>query len=146
MTNPDVVDILLDQHDRLRRLCDEVEHGGGDKRRLFAEFELQVNVHERGEEAVAHPATRQATAKGDEIGRTRRAEERRIEWALGELHELGTAHAAFDGKFADLRVAIVEHMNREEQEEFPLLRRYFSAERLHRMAGELADIEILTAR
>jgi hypothetical protein len=129
----------------MRRLCADVERAGGDdKARLFAEFEQELNVHERGEQVV-HAATRQATAKGDEIGRARMAEERKIEWAIGELHGLGAGNGDFDARFADLHRAIVEHMAREERDEFPLLRRYLPAG-LYRLAGEVQDIQIMTVR
>ena len=49
----------------------------------------------------------------------------------------------FDSKFAIVHQAIHDHTAHEERDEFPLLRRYVSIQRLHMMAGELHDVEAM---
>jgi Hemerythrin HHE cation binding domain len=146
VTNSDVVDVLLQQHDQMRRLCADVARAGGaDQRRLFAELERQVNVHERSEGRITHAATRGATPAGDAIGRARMTEEREIEWAIGELHTIGAGDATFGDRFAELRNALTEHMSREESDEFPYLRQFLSPAKLHRMAAEMHDLQVMSA-
>jgi iron-sulfur cluster repair protein YtfE (RIC family) len=139
----DVVDVLREQHDEIRRLCAQVERSQGeDRARWFAELSRTVHRHESGEQAVVHPAIRGAAA-GNTVGPARVLEEGVIERSLAELDELGTADPSFDRRFEVLRRNILEHMTLEEREEFPLLRIYVPAQRLHWMVGELHDIQVL---
>jgi hypothetical protein len=140
----DVIHVLLHQHDEMRRLCTDVREASGiDRKRLFAELYQLVNVHERGDLAVAHPAARGNTANGDRVTVARMTEGADIARALAELHALGVEHASFDSKFAVVDQAIRDHTAHEERDEFPLLRRYVPIQRLHMMAGELHDVEVM---
>jgi hypothetical protein len=52
-------------------------------------------------------------------------------------------HASFDSKFAMVHQAIHDHTAHEERDEFPILRRYVSTQRLHMMTGELHDVDVM---
>ena len=147
MPSPDVVDVLARQHDEIRRLGDGVRHSdAAGKGRLFAEFGDLVDRHELADRQIVHPAVRNTGAPGDEMGVARTAEEGGIDRALGELRALGTGDPAFDGKFEALQQILSDHNEHEERDEFPLLRRYLTASRLHMMAGELHDLQVMAAR
>ena len=140
----DVVDVLLAQHDRMLTLCADVERSGGaDKRRLFAELDLLVNLHELGDRRIVHPAARDSTPSGDAIGLACMVEEGGIERAMAELREIGVGDATFDVKFAAVHRAITEHDAHEERDEFPLLRLYVKPQRLHMMVGQLHDMQVM---
>jgi hypothetical protein len=144
--SPDVVQVLLRQHDDMRRLCTDVQQASGtDKEGLFGELYELVNRHERGDLAVVHPAARTNSANGDKVAVARMTDSGDITRALAELHALGVEHATFDSKFATVHQAIRDHTAHEERDEFPLLRRYVSTQRLHMMAGELHDVEVMGA-
>ncbi len=144
MIVPDVIHVLLHQHDEMRRLCTDVRQASGtDRKGLFAELYQLVNVHELGDLAVAHSAARGNTANGDRAAVACMTEGADIARALAELHAFGVEHAAFDGKFAVVDQAIRDHTAHEERDEFPLLRRYVSIQRLHMMAGELHDVDVM---
>ena len=146
MIVPDVVHILLRQHDDMRRLCTDIRQAGGtDKKRLFAELYQLVNVHELGDRAVVHPATRQSTADGNRIGVACMVEGGDVARALAELHALGVEHATFDDKFTVVQQAIHDHTAHEERDEFPMLRQYVPTQRLQMMAGELHDVQVMGA-
>jgi hypothetical protein len=141
---PDVIHVLLQEHDEMRRLGTDVrEASDTDKKGLFAELYQLVNVHERGDLAVVHPAVRGNTANGDGAAVDCMTEGADIARALAELHALGVEHATFDSKFAVVDQAIRDHTAHEERDEFPLLRRYVPIQRLHMMAGELHDVEVM---
>jgi hypothetical protein len=140
----DVVDVLRTQHDQMRRLCGDVQRAAGaDKKRLFAELDLLVNLHELGDRTIIHPAVRDSTPAGDAIGVARMVEEGNIERALAELHALGVDDVTFDTKFAAVHAAILDHDAHEEREEFPLLRLYVKPQRLHMMVGQLHDVQVM---
>jgi hypothetical protein len=142
----DVVDVLLREHDEIRRLCSAVERSRDEGReRRFAELSRVVHLHECGERAVIHPAARKVTATGDMIGAIRLLEENAIGLSLAALDGLGAGHPSFDQRFVALHRAILEHMTREELDEFPLLRLHLPAQRLHWMVGELHDVRSMAA-
>jgi hypothetical protein len=141
---PDVIQVLLYEHDEMRRICTDVRQAdGADKRMLFAELYQLVNVHELGDRAVVHPAVRRYPANGNTVALACMTEGGDIARALADLHALGVEHATFDDKFALVHQAIQDHTAHEEQDEFPILRRYVSTQRLHMMAGELHDVEVM---
>jgi aminoglycoside phosphotransferase len=141
---PDVIHAVLHDHDQMRRLCTDLRQAdGADKKRLFAELYQVVNVHELGDLAVVHPAARGNTANGDRTAVACMTEGADIARALAELHALGVEHATFDGKLAAVHQAIRDHTAHEERDEFPVLRRYVSIQRLHMMAGELHDVQVM---
>ncbi|MEV0899157.1 hemerythrin domain-containing protein [Actinoplanes sp. NPDC049802] len=142
----DVIDLLLEQHNEIRRLCAGVERSQGTQReRQFAELAELVHLHERGARVVVHPATRNGTATGNMVGVARLLEGAAIERALTALHDLGTRHLDFENGFAALHRAILEHATREELDEFPILRVQVPVQRLHMMAGELHDVQVMDA-
>jgi hypothetical protein len=141
---PDVIHAVLHDHDQMRRLCTDLRQAdGAAKEGLFAELYQLVNVHELGDLAVVHPAARGKTADGDRTAVACMTEGANIARALAELHALGVEHAAFDSKLAMVHHAIQDHTAHEERDEFPVLRRYVSIQRLHMMAGELHDVEVM---
>jgi hypothetical protein len=141
---PDVIHAVLHDHDQMRRLCTDLRQAGGaDRKGLFAELYQVVNVHELGDLAVVHPAARGNTANGDRTAVACMTEGANIARALAELHALGVDHAAFDSKLAMVHQAIHDHTAHEERDEFPVLRRYVSIQRLHMMAGELHDVQVM---
>ena len=128
----------------MRRLCTDVRQASGtDRKGLFAELYQLVNVHELGDLAVVHPAARVNTANGDGTAVASMTEGADIARALAEPHALGVEHATFDSKFAIVDQAIHDHTAHEERDEFPILRRYVSIQRLHMMAGELHDVGVM---
>lgn len=146
MIYPDLVDVLLSQHDEIRRMGSAVQRAGaGDRQRLFEAFERLVYVHELGERQVARPAVRNSGRTGDEVGIACTLEEENIHRVIAELHDLGVGHPDFDDRFAALQRALADHTSHEEQDEFPLLRRYVPVDRLHMMASELHDVQLMTA-
>jgi hypothetical protein len=148
MRYSDVVDVLLEQHERMRHLCAAVDRAAGaDKQRLFAELDELVNLHELGDRAVVHPAARASIVPGgNEVALACMVEEGNIERAIAELRFLGVGDASFDGKFATLWQAILDHLAHEERDEFPLLRQYVRAAHLHTMASELHDFQVMGVR
>jgi hypothetical protein len=145
-TFSDVIDVLLREHDEIRRLCAAVERSGeGERGRRFAELAHAVHLHEIGEQRVVHPVVRNVSAAADMIGTMRQAEETALLLSLDTLDALGADGPGFHRGFAVLRLAILEHLTREELDEFPILRRRVPVQRLHGMTGELNDVQLMAA-
>ncbi|GAA4934391.1 hemerythrin domain-containing protein [Actinoplanes utahensis] len=142
----DVVDVLLAEHDEIRRLCSAVERSGDRLRgRRFAVLSHAVHLHESGEQAIIHLVVRDLGAAAGLIATMRLAEETALLSSLGTLDDLGAGDPDFARRFAVLHRAILEHLTREELDEFPILRRRVVVQRLQGMSGELSGVQLVAA-
>jgi hypothetical protein len=137
-----VVDLLLEQHDQIKSLFNQLETAQGSmKRELFEDLVRLLAVHESAEEEVVHPFARRKLEGGDQVVEQRLHEENEAKHALAELYGMGVDNPDFDRELAMLATAVIEHATREENEEFLHLRRAVDADRLRRMAGALRAAE-----
>jgi len=142
--SPDIVDVLRREHEQIRQLCADVRSAGREQQKhRLAVLQRAVHRHELGELAIAHPAARGSGPNGGAIGLACQAEGVRLERSLTELGRLGVEHPGFDAGFAALSAALLDHATRQENDEFPLLRRYVPTQRLHMMASEMEDIRLM---
>jgi hypothetical protein len=141
----DIVDVLLNQHQQLRTLCMRVlAASGGERKRLFEELTTALQRHERGEQEVVHPITRDRTQRGgDAVGTACAADEERAGQAISALAALGVDHATFPAKFTAFHESLLEHTAYEERNEFPRLRRYVPTQRLHTMANDIRNVQAM---
>ncbi len=140
--NQDVVDLLLEQHDQIKTLFQQVSVAQGtQKRDLFEQLVRLLAVHESAEEEVVHPAARRRAQAGDAIVDGRLQEEDEAKRELANLYDMGIDHPEFDAKLMKLGMAVTSHAEHEEHEEFPYLRQNLDAETRRRMAGALRAAE-----
>lgn len=139
----DVVDLLEEQHRRIRTMFDEVEKASGEERKeRFAELRRFLAVHETAEELVVHPRARLGEG-GDEVVRGLLAEEHSAKEVLSRLDGMDLADGDFTPTLAQLRTAVLEHAESEERDEFPLLRRENDDKTLALMAQAVRAAEAL---
>ena len=123
MAEADAVDLLVRQHEEIRRLCHQVEtNTGGRQAEAFERLRRLLAVHETAEEQIIHPLIRRSIPFGDQIVDARLAEEKKGKRMLRDLERMGTAAPSFTPMFARFRTAVLQHAEREELEEFPALR------------------------
>ena len=141
----DIVDFSRIQHDEIRRLCHEVDAAGHeDKRRLFNELAELVNVHEISDREVVYPSVVDDTTGGAADAVACLVEAGNILRDVSGMQRIESGDVTFDThQFAALRRALVEHMAHEERAEFPRLRMYVPAQRLHAMASEAHDVQTM---
>ena len=140
----DIVDFSRVQHDEIRRLCHEVDAAGqDDKRRLFNELAELVNVHEISDRAVVYPSVVDDTTGGAADAVACLVEAGNILRDVSGMQRIESGDVTFDTQFATLHRALVDHMTHEERTEFPRLRTYVPAQRLHAMASEAHDVQTM---
>lgn len=140
----DVVDLLRDQHSRIRDLFAEVETADGEARQdAFSRLVRLLAVHETAEELVVRPLSRRFIDAGDAVVADRLEEERIAKEKLAELEELTTDHPEFLPKLTLLRTAVLEHARAEERYEFSKLRQAASTDELEWAARALRAAEAL---
>ncbi|MFJ4622101.1 hemerythrin domain-containing protein [Streptomyces sp. NPDC088812] len=118
----DVVELLVEQHARIRKLFEEVARAGGEeRRRAFQDLVRLLAVHETVEEEVVHPFVRRHLRGGARLAGRRIAEEARAGRALARLDAVEPDSPAFPGLLAALRRDVLAHAAAEERYEFPRL-------------------------
>jgi hemerythrin superfamily protein len=138
----DVVDLLLEQHDEIKSLFNEVHKVSGPaKQELFEDLVRLLAVHETAEETVVHPVARRKLEAGEEVVEHRLEEEDRAKKELADLYDMGVDHPDFDQRLQAFAAEVTEHATKEEAEEFLRLRGVVDADTLRRMTGALEAAE-----
>ena len=133
----DVVDFLKDQHNLIKDMFEDVLHASDPQARekAFVELRQLLAVHETAEEMVVHPRARMEVADGDSIVDARLAEEHEAKEQLSALEKMDIDSQEFLDELTRFRDAVVEHAEREENEEFNQLQSELDAPDLERMVG-----------
>lgn len=130
MSETDAIDLLVSQHEEIRRLFAEVARKKRDQRaEAFTRLRRLLAVHETAEEEIVHPVARRSLANGRAVIEARLREENESKKTLQALEKMDPSAENFDALFAQFREAVLEHAEREEQEEFPELRSHRPAEK-----------------
>jgi hemerythrin superfamily protein len=137
----DVITLLEQQHQEIRRLFGEVERAKGDQRKeAFRELVRLLSIHETAEEELVHPEVRKQDG-GEPVVDARVGEEHRAKELLSTLDDLSPDAEGFDTLLFQLRDDVLAHAEHEEREEFPLLRRTADEKRLRAMADTVKAAE-----
>jgi hemerythrin superfamily protein len=140
MPETDAVELLIHQHEEIRRLFQEVDKKKGDQRaEAFERLCRFLAVHETTEKEIIHPVAR-LSVKSDKVIDARLEEENEGKKMLQALEKMGPSAQGFGASFAEFRTAVLEHAAHEEREEFPELKTRSSAE-LHGLAAGIKAAE-----
>jgi hemerythrin superfamily protein len=119
--SPDVVTLLLEQHEQIRQLFAEVESAPAPaKQAVFETLRRLLAVHETAEELVTHPRARTLPG-GNDVVDARLEEETASKKLLASLDGMSVDDPDFAPRFAELKQAVLDHAAAEEREEFPLI-------------------------
>ncbi len=122
-TGDDVIDLLLTQHQEIRRLFREVEGSSGTARaEAFDRLRRLLAVHETAEEEIVHPEARRSVDNGDAVVDARLDEENQAKRMLEDAERAGPDADNFPVLLGQLKQAVLEHAEHEERDEFPQLR------------------------
>jgi hypothetical protein len=137
----DAIELLKRQHRFVEELFDQIEQEGEDeeeKVELVQELADNLAAHAAIEERIFYPA-----AYGDN---TRDLLEEAVEEHLAlkrviaDLVQMGPSDDYFDAKIAVLKEQVAHHVEEEEKELFPKVRRELSASHLEAMAVEMETL------
>jgi hemerythrin superfamily protein len=135
-----VIDILLDQHSRIRELFTHVKGAEGEhKQQAFGELRALLAAHETGEEMVLRPVSEDDA--GREVAEARNEEEVKANRMLADLEKMDTSSVEFDRAFANFELAVLDHAEHEEREEFPAVREREDQDKLVSMGKRLKAAE-----
>lgn len=139
---PDVVDMLTDQHHRIADLFRRTLDATGDERRAaFIDLRRLVAAHETAEEVLVHPRMRWIEEAGDQLAQDRVAEEVHLKAELRELEKMDVESPEFAAGLEQARAESLAHNSAEETSEFPLLRTDLDEAQLVRLRRGVQVVE-----
>lgn len=133
--SPDVVTLLLEQHQQIRELFAAVRTSSGrEQQESFERLRRLLAVHETAEELITHPWVR-LTEGGNDVVDARLEEETESKKLLAAIDGMKVTDPGFAAGLAALEKAVLDHAAAEEREEFPLLQAGSDEQQLRRMAS-----------
>lgn len=139
-----VVDLLLRQHEEIRKLFARYDKSTGKTReRVFEQLRCLLAVHETAEEEIVHPIARETIGNGERIINARLKEERQAKELLQQMERYDVGSIEFESLFGRLRKAVETHADHEEHFEFPELLTRSSPEELRGMAVAMRAAEAI---
>lgn len=137
MTDARIFEDLKRDHDRHRKLLDQIAagEGAGVKRRaLFEALRVELQAHAAAEEESLY-ATMLACPDLRDEARHAVAEHKEIDDRLGELVDQDMGSKAWEKSFGELHHRYLHHIDEEEEEMFPKAGETLSAAAEKRIAG-----------
>ena len=141
MAGQDVVDFLTSQHSQIEQLFAEVTNAEPEKRaEVFLCLVRLLAAHETAEEEVVHSAVK-GEPDGEAVVASRLEEEGRAKDVLHDLEKMDPTTDDFLAQLDDLKGSVIDHAERGEGQEFPILERMQDLERLEKMRSMVEMVE-----
>jgi hemerythrin superfamily protein len=136
-------DLLKKDHQKVAGLFKQYEGAGKNaskKEELFRRIQQELDVHARIEEEIFYPAAKQVpreetkdlVAEADE-------EHKQIKTLLAELTGMDAEEEQFDAKMTVLKEDVEHHVEEEQDELFPQVRKALGNDRLEALGRQLED-------
>lgn len=139
---PDAIDLLIGDHHVVEKLFTEFE-GAGErafktKQKIVEKFSQELTMHAFIEEEIFYPAARKAVPATKDHVLESIEEHHVVVWMLSELAGIDPTDERFDAKVTVLIENVRHHVEEEEQEWFPQVRKAMSAATLRELGERLA--------
>lgn len=139
----DGIVLLREDHKTVKRLFREFEKTKGSatpdaKRELVDRICTELVTHSFIEETIFYPAAREGVPETDDHVLESVEEHHVMAWLLSELRRLDPADETFDAKVTVLIENTEHHIEEEENEWFPEVRRGLGRNRLNELGEEMA--------
>ena len=130
----DAITLLKNDHKTVEALFKRFEKAGDkahvEKREIVDRIIEELSVHAAIEEQVFYPVARATVAGTEDVALESLEEHHVVKWLLSELSELDPAHERFDAKVTVLIENVRHHVEEEETEFFPKMRKSLSRSQL----------------
>jgi hemerythrin superfamily protein len=138
-TSGDVIDILISDHRDVTALIGEIKTVTDPMiRRDLADTAISELVrHAVAEEMYVYPAMRKYLADGEKAVEHDVEEHKELEQTMKQLEGADVSSAEFDAALRKLEALLADHVQDEESEQFPELRRRVPQEELMELAGKV---------
>ena len=135
----DAIDLLMIQHEEAKALFKKIERAEDDEKQdLFERVADALAVHAAIEEKQFYPATR--NARTEEMLQEAVEEHLAAKRLIADLLEMTPDDPQFDAKIAVLKEQVEHHIEEEEAELFPKVRRMFKADEIEDLGVAMEDM------
>jgi hemerythrin superfamily protein len=143
----DAISLLKDDHRAVERLFKRFEKTGdravAERRRIVEEVIKELSVHAEIEETVFYPAVREAVPPSEDMVLESLEEHHVVKWLLSELDGMSPEAERFEAKFTVLKENVRHHVEEEESDLFPQVRRALSRKALSDMGDAMAQAKLV---
>ena len=133
------IDLLEQQHREVEELFEEFEGAGENakktKERVCRELSDQLAMHAEIEEKLFYPESKQENT--EEILRESVEEHLSMKRILADLMDVGSGDDQFDAKMSVLKEQVEHHVEEEEKELFPKVRKSLSKKELEELGDRM---------
>ena len=135
----DVVDVLSSDHTEFTALIAEIRASADPavRRDLTDTVISELVRHAVAEEMYVYPAMRKHLPDGDKAVEHDTEEHKELERTMKDLEALEASSPEFDTKLDELSEILADHVQDEESEQFPELRRRIPRDELVELAGKV---------
>ncbi|HUF97490.1 MAG TPA: hemerythrin domain-containing protein, partial [Ilumatobacter sp.] len=139
----DAITLLKDDHHTVEQLFKRFEKAGDkahvQKRQIVDRIIEELSVHAAVEEQVFYPVARATVSETETIALESLEEHHVVKWLLSELQDMDPAHERFDAKVTVLIESVRHHVQEEEGDFFPKVRKHLGRNELADLGETLAD-------
>ena len=141
----DAITLLKNDHRRIEKLFTNFERTGArarkTRRRLVDRMTADLTTHTTLEEQVFYPLVRQSVTDADFVILESVEEHHVVKLLLDELEKLSPSDEHFAPKMAVLIQAVRQHVEREEQDVFPRMRKSVGRARLGDIGAAMGKLQ-----
>lgn len=135
----DAIELLETQHREVESLLKKCEKANGEaKRQLFEKIADDLAVHAAIEEKHFYPATR--SARTEDLLQEAVEEHLSVKRIIADLLEMDPAEPQFDAKIKVLQEQVQHHVEEEERDLFPKVKKMLSEDELDDLAVVMEDL------
>lgn len=135
----DVVEVLTHDHREVEEMFGELTGtiNPDEQRRIVDDITIELVRHAVAEEMYVYPAMRKYLDDGDKAVEHDISEHKELEEAMKTLEAVDVSSAEFDTNLRHLESVLADHVQDEESEQFPELRRKVPGSELEELAGKV---------
>lgn len=132
------LELLKQDHQKVSDLFEKVEATEDEKQheRLFEQIKAELEMHTQIEETVFYPALQKREELKDLVLEALE-EHKQVKTLIREIDGLSDGSERFDAKLKVMQENVEHHVEEEETEMFPKVKKLFSREELDKLGQEL---------
>ena len=142
----DAIVLLKNDHKTVEKLFKQFEKAGDDakaaKRELVDQIVEELSVHAYIEEQIFYPQARTAAPDTEDHVLESLEEHHIVKWVLEELRDMDPSDERFDAKVTVLMENVRHHVEEEEQDWFPEVRKAMGRKRLQELGEQLEKAKV----
>jgi hemerythrin superfamily protein len=137
----DAIVLLKNDHKTVEKLFKQFEKAGDEayeeKRKIVQQLVEELSVHAHIEEQIFYPEARADVPETEDHVLESLEEHHIVKWVLSELHGMDPQDERYDAKVTVLAENVRHHVEEEEQEWFPEVRKTLGRKRLQEIGTRL---------